>query len=107
MNLEREVQRDYSFNEILSSQPRQIFKAIKSKKSSQSENIKKLKVGDKLYTDETVADGFYDSISDLKTLHGITATSYDSFADDHRHIIEICQAGLKVVLPVVVYQLSD
>ena len=50
MNLEREVQRDSSFNEILSSQPRQIFKAIKSKKSSQSENIKKLKVGDKLYT---------------------------------------------------------
>ena len=66
MNVAREVQRDTSFNEILSTQPRQMFKAIKSKKSSQSENIKKLKVGEKLYTDEAVADGFYDSIAEPK-----------------------------------------
>ena len=81
MNVAKEVQRDTFFNEILSSQPRQIFKAIKSKKSSQSENIKKLSVGEKLYTDEAVADGFYDSIAELKTLDGITASSYDSLAD--------------------------
>ena len=95
-NVSKEVQRDSLFNDILSSKPRQIFKAIKANKSQQSETIKKLKVGHKLYTDDTVPDGFYDSISTLKTLDEITATSYDSFASDYQHILEISKEGLKV-----------
>ena len=40
--------------------------------------------------------GFMTVLLNQKTLDGITATSYDSFVDDHRHIIEICQSGIKV-----------
>ena len=76
----------------MTDQPKDIFKAVKARKSKNSE-IKELVVGEKVYTDEDVANGFFDSISDLKTLHGVTSLSYDTFADYHRHIIEICQSG--------------
>ena len=49
-----------------------------------------------MYTDGNVADGFYDSISSLKTLPPSTSPSFASFAEDHRHIIEICKAGEKI-----------
>ena len=88
----KEVARDSFLNQILSEQPKDIFKAVRANKPKNSE-IKKLLVGNKVYTDEDVADGFFDNISELKTLDKITATSYDSFANDHKHIIEICKAG--------------
>ena len=71
-------------------------KAVKSLKSSQTTTIKKLVVGEKLYAEDTVADGFFDKISNLKTLGDITATSYDKFAIDYVHILEICKNGRKV-----------
>ena len=43
-----------------------------------------------------MADGFYDSISNLKTLKNITATSFEQFKEDHSHIIEICKSGTKI-----------
>ena len=53
-------------------------------------------MGHKVYTEEKVADGFFDSISELKTLPAITATSFERFAEDHRNIIQILKAGTKV-----------
>ena len=91
----KEVDRDSFLNQILTNQPKEVFKAVKANKSKNSD-IKKLIVGDKVYTDDSVADGFFDNISELKTLHKITATSYESFADDHRHIIEISQSGKQI-----------
>ena len=43
-----------------------------------------------------MSDGFYDSISQLKTLKAVTATSFDRFSEDHRHITEICRSGMKI-----------
>ena len=60
--------------EILSKQPRDIFKKFKNNKTSQSAKVKSLQVGHKVYTEEKVADGFFDSISALKTIPEITAT---------------------------------
>ena len=40
-----------------------------------------------------MGDGFYDSISKLKTLDTITSPSFESFAEDYKHIIEICKAA--------------
>ena len=70
----KEVDRDSFLNQILTNQPKDVFKAVKANKSKNSD-IKKLIVGDKVYTDDSVADGFFDNISELKTLHKITATS--------------------------------
>ena len=92
----QEITRDNDLLGILSKQPRDIFKKFRQNKSSQTSKVKSLLVGNKVYTEEKVADGFFDSISELKTLSEVTATSFERFAEDHRHIIEIMKAGAKV-----------
>ena len=69
-----------------------IFKAFKSAKSSESTKVKSLKVGENTYVEDKVADGFFHHISKLKTLTEVTATSFDQFAEDHRHIVEISKS---------------
>ena len=93
---DNETKRDNDFQSLLSKNPAQVFKNIKSMKSRDSKTIKLLRVGDKTYTDDAVADGFFDSISSLKTLPPITSPSFDIFAEDYRHIIEICKSGEKI-----------
>ena len=95
-NVEKEVVRDHKFLDLLSKNPSQVFKTIKSHKTKDSKSIKSLKVGEKIYTEEFVADGFFDSVSSLKSLPPITSPSFDRFSEDHRHIIEICKSGRKI-----------
>ena len=92
----QEIERDNQLLALLSKQPKDIFKAFKNAKSSQSSKLKSLQVGNKTYSEESVADGFFDNISQLKTLPEITATAFERFAEDHRHIIEISKSGRKV-----------
>ena len=88
-----ESERDNNLLQLLSGQPKDIFKAFKKARSSQSQKLKLLQVGDNNYSDEKVADGFFHSISDLKTLPDITATSFKRFSEDYRHIVNICKEG--------------
>ena len=92
----QEVDRDNKLLHLISKQPRDIFKASKNTKSSQTGKLKSLQVGNKIYSEENIADGFYDSISELKTLPEITATAFERFSEDHRHIVEICKSGRKI-----------
>ena len=93
----QECERDSHFNELIFSKtPQQVFRTLKSQKSKDSSKIKSLTVHNKVYTDSSVADGFFDSISELKTLDTITANSYERFSSDYKHIIEICKAGAKI-----------
>ena len=94
-NVSQEVQRDNELLSLLSKQPREIFKSFKKAKSAQSG---KLKVDDKTYSEDNIADGFYDSISQLKTKSESTATAFDRFKEDQRHIVEICKAGTRIPL---------
>ena len=96
VNVSRECERDSDLMDLLSKQPRKVFQKIKSQKSKDSTKIKTLKVDNKIYSDENVADGFFDSIADTKKIKKITATSYESFAEDHHHIIQICKSGSKI-----------
>ena len=41
-------------------------------------------------------DGYYDGISSLKSLDEITSPSFDSFATDYKHIVEICKSARKI-----------
>ena len=91
-----ECARDAKLNQLLSNKPTEVFKLIKRKKAGDAPKIKALKVGNKIYNDDAVADGFYDSIHDLKTIKNISATSFEQFKNDHSHIIEICKAGSKI-----------
>ena len=95
-NVSLEVSRDNKLLEILSKQPKDIFKAFKSNKASDSAKVKSLKVGNRTYSEHNISDGFFDSISQLKTLSSVTATSFDRFSEDYRHITEICKSGKKI-----------
>ena len=95
-NVSNEVKRDNELLDLLSKQPKEIFKSFRNAKSAQSSKIKSLQVGEKTYSEETVADGFFDSISQLKTLPEITSSSFERFAEDHRHIVEICKSSDKI-----------
>ena len=79
-NTEKEIVRDQAMLNLLTKDPSKVFKNIKAQKKSENKMIKSLKVGDKVYSDENVADGFFDSISSLKTLPPITSTSFKAFA---------------------------
>ena len=97
--LEADADRDSKFHAILSSNPKALYKSIKSSKSISSFNIQKLNVGNKVYSGGNVPDGFFDSMSalkapDMSTIH--ETLSYKSVLSDYDHILKICQAGLKI-----------
>ena len=62
-NVQKQVEQDSELNEILSKQPRDILKSIKSRKTTTSSSIKSLQVGNKIYTEDNISDGFYDNIA--------------------------------------------
>ena len=90
-NVSRETERDCDLQD-----PFKLFLKIKSNKSKQLSKLKSLQVGDQVYSEDRVADGFFHNIKSLKTIHSITATSFERFSEDHRHIIEICKSGSKI-----------
>ena len=74
-------------------------KAIKHAKNSSSRDIHKLRVGDKVYEGPHVPDGFYHSISSLKTIDDqilSSSESYISASETYKCILKICKAGEKV-----------
>ena len=94
--VQQECQRDLEFQDIISKEPNKIFKDIKSRKLKQGTTIKSLAVGNKVYTEDSVADGFFESISKLKTRSSMTSPSFESFSEDHKHILEICKQAKKI-----------
>ena len=53
-------------------------------------------MAEKVYTNENVADGFFDAVSSLKTLKQITSSSFEQFSEDHKNILEICKSAKKI-----------
>ena len=101
-----ESDRDNHLLQLLSKQPKEIFKSFKSSRSSQSQKLKLLHVEENVYSDEKVADGFFQSISELKTLPETTATNFERFAEDHRHIVEICKEGAPKI-PKITFEAAE
>ena len=95
-NVKQECVRDEEFHEILTKNPREVFRRIKSKKAKESSSIDALHVGDKLYTNDNVSDGFFDSISDLKTVRKVTSASFKQFSEDHANIIALCKSAQQI-----------
>ena len=87
--------RDTNIHKILSSNPSNVFSSIRGFKSTEA-SINKLKVGDKIYNDDQVPDGFFDSLSSLKSpdMSNIEAThEYQSTLSDYVNIVKICSEG--------------
>ena len=55
-----------NLNSNLKKKPQDFFRWVRSQKSEEVTKIKKLKVEDQVFLDDEVADGFYQSMADLK-----------------------------------------
>ena len=84
--------RDQQAFSILSSNPSSMYRKIKEMKNSTTKQIQMLKVGTKEYHGEDVKNGFFQSISDLKTreMEAGNETLFDQM-DDYRNILDICK----------------
>ena len=93
---EQSWSRDKSLFSICTNDPFPVFKSIKSSKRCTAGKINKLLVGDKTYSGDAVQDGFYDSISQLKSRDFVSLSSdpkFQEFSSDYLNILEICKHG--------------
>ena len=85
--------RDSQLFSICTNDPFKIYKKIKSARSSSAASVPFLLVGKKEYPGDRMSDGMFDSISSLKHLDMsslITSPCYDSWTEDYRYILELC-----------------
>ena len=79
---------------LLFTDPAAVQRKIKSSKRNKAVKIQKLTVGDKTYVGDSVQDGFFDSISQLKTKDEVTLNNsehFQEFSSDYHHILELCK----------------
>ena len=70
-NAAESIQRDLGMYEILGKDPRKIFRSIKASKAGNTRKISKLTVDDRAYFGDSVPDGFFDSLQQLKSMKQI------------------------------------
>ena len=90
------VKNDKKLFDICSKNPKAIFSTIKASKTNSQSKIQRLHVGDKTYLESEVPDGFYDSLSTLKSLDCTlpeNSPTSPSFSTDYENIIHICSQG--------------
>ena len=78
------------------SNPLPVHNTLRSLKSCNQKQIKKLSVADKTYSNDDVPDGFFDSLSSLKTHNTIDLRQSDnlkSFFSDYDNVVDICASG--------------
>ena len=93
------VARDERLHTILTENPSSLHGYIKSCKNSKASCIQKLTVGQKVYEGESVADGFFDSMSALKSCDTEQLKCDPSLADqmsNYEHILKICEDKHKI-----------
>ena len=93
------IKRDTNIYSICEKDPRSLFKSIRAVKRGKVNKVKKLKVDQKTYLDDAVCDGFFDAISNLKTLDDTSIENseyFDGFSSDYRNILKICESGAKI-----------
>ena len=93
------MKRDGLASSILSDNPAKLFRAIAVGRKASNAPIKKLYVDGKQYEGDQVCDGFYDSISFLKTVAHQDLHCSDSFKraeDEYENIVRICRTGARV-----------
>ena len=93
--LRQSVIRDSKLDTILSKDPRKIFLYLRSIRRTKTKTIQSLTVGSKIYTGDRVGDGFYESMTSLKSCN-IESLKHDQDLSHHfsnyQHIMKICQA---------------
>ena len=91
--------RDQKLSSITTKAPSEAFKLLRSVRSSASTKISEIKVGDKIYSGQDVATGFYHNIENLKTKldpQTQTCISCEHFKLYYKLNKEICKCGEKI-----------
>ena len=91
--------RDQQLYKILSENPFSLYRSIKSWRRSNSTAIQKLTVGDKVFIGDAVSDGFYESMTSLKTCDIKNLRSDPSLSrhfSNYDHILQLCQDQHKI-----------
>ena len=94
VRLAQAVKRDQKLDTILLSKPSNIYSYLRSIKTSKPSKIEKLTVANKVYVGSSVADGFYDSMTSLKTCNLDSLKSDNNLSQkftNYDHILKICK----------------
>ena len=100
LNLNSEIENNTQLFSILSNDPRKLFQKIKENKNVSAGNIQELRVGVKTYQGSSVPDGFFESLSTLKSSNQSvleSSESFQSFSSDFKYVKELCDNGNKQV----------
>ena len=92
--LQQCVDHDTKMSSIVTSKPQAVYKYIKSIRKTKTTTIDKLTVGDKVYTGPRVPDGFYDSMTALKScdFEQLKAdTNLKENFSNYEHILRLCK----------------
>ena len=93
------VKRDLQLSSVLDSNPTALYGFLRSSKAGSFRDIQSLSVEGKTYTGSQVPDGFFDSLSSLKSppMDNIwSSPSFQAYDADYQHIIKICSSGLQI-----------
>ena len=97
--LRQSIAKDKKVDSILSSNPTKFYSFLKSTRKTKANTIEYLNVSDKVYRGAAVADGFYDSMTSLKTCD-LESLSKDPHLSEHfsnyQHILKLCQDKLNI-----------
>ena len=106
--LKQNIQRDQKLDKILSENPSATYSYMRSIRKTKASRIERLTVGEKVYEGAAVADGFYDSMTALKScnLENLQNDPHlSSQFSDYEHILKLCQDNHNI--PVSEKQASD
>ena len=76
-----------------------LFKSIKSSRSASGSKISSIRVGDQVYQGDSVPDGFFHSMSNLKhpDMGPIySSPHFQSTMSDFKNIVKICESGARI-----------
>ena len=93
-NLKTDMDRDIMLFNIMGESPGKVFRHIKAMKKAGNSLVPKLTVGQAVYTGESVADGFFESMSSLKRCDSKSLESVPELSEkllDYNTVIELCR----------------
>ena len=99
VRLKQSLKRDSKLDSILSKDPRAIYSYLRTSRKTKTSNIQNLKVGDEVYHGDMVGDGFYESMTALKSCNMETLENDPQLShhfSNFEHILKICQANQNI-----------
>ena len=97
--LQNNLVRDQRLHSILTDSPASLYSYLRSSKAKNMTCIEKLSVGDKIYLGDKVPDGFYDSMTSLKSCDYEELLQNPVIAEqfsNYEHVLKLCKNKMPV-----------